>query len=749
MLKLKKILTPYFLIFSILLCFSAKSENLEKITILGNERVSDETIKMFADIDINDNVNLQTLNNVLKNLYDSNFFKDVSVKFENNNLQINVVEQPIIQNIKYDGIKSKTLTEEITEGLYLKPRSSYNELLLEKDQNLIISKLKEKGYYFSDIQVYLIELDKNTIDVRYDINLGKKAKIKKINFVGNKVFKDLKLKNIIISEEYRFWKFISGKKYLNENIIQLDERLLKNYYLNQGYFEVDINSSFAKLVSEEEFELTFNINAGRKFYFNDLKLTIPNDFDENNFISLNATLNDLNGEIYSINAIQKIVEEIEKITLYEEYKSINANVEETLIDNKLDLEFIIQESPKIFVERINIFGNNVTRENVIRNQLVVDEGDPFNNLLTQKSLNNLKNLNFFKDVTYKVNPGSDVSNKIIDFTVEEKPTGEILTGAGFGTDGASILFAVKENNYLGKGLGVEMEANLSGDSVKGKFSVSNPNFNNTDRTAFASIDASETDRLSTSGYKTNKTGFTLGTKFEFLENFKIGGSGRSYYEKIETDSSASATQKKQEGDYWDTFLNLDFDYDKRNQKFQPTDGFRSKYNVDIPLLSETNTFTNTYNFNKYAELFENNRSKFSLTLKSALSLTGEDVKLSERLFIPSSKLRGFEYGKVGPKDGSDFIGGNYITSLNFQSNIPFILENAQNFDASFFIDSANVWGVDYDSSVDDSNKIRSSLGISVDWYTIVGPMNFSLSEAISKGDNDVTQSFRFDIGTTF
>ena len=180
MFKFKKILIPYFLIFSILLCFSAKSENVEKITILGNERVSDETIKMFADIDINDNVNLQTLNNVLKNLYDSNFFKDVSVKFENNNLQINVVEQPIIQNINYDGIKSRTLTEEITEGLYLKPRSSYNELLLEKDQNLIISKLKEKGYYFSDIQTYLIELDKNTIDVRYDINLGKKLKLKKL-----------------------------------------------------------------------------------------------------------------------------------------------------------------------------------------------------------------------------------------------------------------------------------------------------------------------------------------------------------------------------------------------------------------------------------------------------------------------------------------------------------------------------------------------------------------------------------------
>ena len=334
-------------------------------------------------------------------------------------------------------------------------------------------------------------------------------------------------------------------------------------------------------------------------------------------------------------------------------------------------------------------------------------------------------------------------------TVEEKATGEITAGAGFGTDGGTLLFGIKENNYLGKGLIVEAEANLSADSIKGQFGVTNPNYNNTDKMVFSSFKASEIDRLTSSGYKTNKTGFELGTKFEYLEDFKLGASGRSYYEKIETDSTASATQQKQEGDYWDTFLNLDFDYDKRNQKFQTTKGYRSIYNLDIPLISDTNTLTNSYDFRKYTEMYENNRTSFSFSIKSTFSVTGEDVKLSERLLVPSSKLRGFEYGKVGPKDGTDFIGGNYVTSFNVQSTLPFLFENAQNLDMILFFDSANVWGVDYDSSIDDNNKLRSSIGVGIDWFTPIGPMTFSLSEVLSKSNTDVTESFRFNIGTSF
>ena len=745
--KVKTLL--FILVYLIFFISFSKSEIVKEIVVLGNERVSDETIVMFSDVNINQNIDTEKLNNILNNLYETNFFENISISFKDNKLEILVYEFPIIDTITFSGIKSKTLKNEIIQNLKLKSRSSLNPLFLEEDKKQIILKLKDLGYYFSNIEISLEDLEDKRVNVEYKIILGEKAKIKKITFIGDKVYKDSKLKSLIVSEEYKFWKFISGKKYLNENMISLDQRLLKNFYLNKGYYDIKINSSFAKMINEEEFELIFNIQANKKFIFNNLTLTLPTDFEEKNFLKLQGTLKKLKGEVYSINSVQDILEEIEEITLYDEYKSINALVDEDISENKINLNFIIEETPKLFVEKINIFGNNITRENVIRNQVVVDEGDPFNILLTKKSINNLRSTNLFKSVNYKVNDGSDKDSKVIDITVEEKATGEITAGAGFGTDGGTLLFGIRENNYLGKGLIVKAQANLSADSIKGEFGVTNPNYNNSDKMVFSNFKASEIDRLISSGYKTNKTGFEVGTKFEYLEDFKLGASGRSFYEKIETDSTASATQQKQEGDYWDTFLNLDFDYDKRNQKFQTTKGYRSIFNLDIPLISDTSTLTNSYDFRKYTEMYENNRTSFSFSIKSAFSVTGEDVKLSERLLVPSSKLRGFEYGKVGPKDGTDFIGGNYVTSFNVQSNLPFLFENAQNIDMVLFFDSANVWGVDYDSSIDDNNKIRSSIGIGVDWFTPIGPMTFSLSEALTKSSTDVTEQFRFNIGTSF
>jgi len=223
----------------------------------------------------------------------------------------------------------------------------------------------------------------------------------------------------------------------------------------------------------------------------------------------------------------------------------------------------------------------------------------------------------------------------------------------------------------------------------------------------------------------------------------------TFVEKIETDSTASTRQKSQAGNYLDTFAKFNFDLDKRNQKFKTSDGYRSNYNIQIPILSDTNTLTNSYNYKIYSELFDNNTSSFSFLVKTATSLTGDDIKLTERLSIPSNKLRGFERGKVGPKDGNDFIGGNFVTSINLQSSLPILFENSQNLDAIIFFDVANIWGVDYDSSIDDASEIRSSIGIGVDYLTVVGPLSFSVSQVISKSDNDVEETFRFNLGTTF
>ena len=277
--KFSKIITVVlFLIFS-----EAKivySESIKEFKIIGNDRIPSETIIMFSGIKTNDFVSTNELNKVLKKLYNTNFFENISINIVENVVEIKVKENPIIEKISYDGIKSNKINQLIKDNSTLRSRSSYNELSLKKDLENIKFVLKELGYYFPIIDTYVENLNENKVNITYQIALGEKAKIKKISFIGDKKFKDRKLKSIIISEENKFWKFVTNKKFVNQRIIELDKRLLKNYYLNKGYYNVVVDSSFAKLVNEKDFELIYNIQANEKYYFNDLKISLPNNFDK-------------------------------------------------------------------------------------------------------------------------------------------------------------------------------------------------------------------------------------------------------------------------------------------------------------------------------------------------------------------------------------------------------------------------------------------------------------------------------------
>ncbi len=737
------------LILNLFFIKESQSNIIKDIQIIGNDRISKETIVMFSEIKLNDNLNSDILNKVIKNLYNTDFFENVSVKYDDETMFITVKENPIIQKVKIEGIKAKKIKKVISDNIKLKSRSSYNELNLIKDTENIKKILKELGYYFPTIDTFVEKLNDNKINLTYDIDLGKKAKIRKITFIGDKKYKDKKLKSIIISEENKFWKFITNKKFVNENIISVDKRLLKNFYLNRGFYDVIIDASFAKLLNDNDFELIYNIKANEKFYFNNLTIDLPVDFEKENFKEIYNLFEKLKGKPYSINQIEEILEELDKITLLEQYQSITSNVEEDIIDQNINLNFLIKKTETKFVDRINIFGNNVTKESVIRNQLDLDEGDPFNEILLSKSVNNLKSLNFFKNVNSETVDVKNNEAKMINLIVEEKATGEITAGAGVGTSGTTVSFGVKENNYLGSGIGLSSNLTVSEESLKGLFSVTNPNFKNSDKLVYFSAEALETDRLKEFGYKTNKTGLSFGTNFEYLDKFILGVGNSNYYEKIETDSTASARQKSQEGNYWDSFVDLSFDFDTRNQKFQTTEGFRSQYFIDLPVISETATLQNTYVYKYFTQLFENNISTASLFLRSSTSLKDENIKLSERIILPSSRLRGFERGKIGPKDGDDFIGGNYAGTINFTSTIPQILENSEDMDFLVFLDIGNVWGVDYFEGDDEGSGIRSATGIAVDWLTPIGPLNFTLATALTKEDNDKTETFRFNLGTSF
>ena len=444
------------------------------------------------------------------------------------------------------------------------------------------------------------------------------------------------------------------------------------------------------------------------------------------------------------------MEEIDKISLSRQYDFINASFSEKKVqDNKLDITFTVTESEKFYIERINIFGNNITHEALIRNQLEIDEGDPYNELLSTKSINNLRASNLFRKVDSSIIEGNELNTKVIDITVEEKPTGEIMVGAGAGTDGGTFGFSVTENNFLGKGIKLATSLDLTEDSIKGQFSVTNPNFNYTDKSLSTSVERTSVDKLSDSGYKTNKTGFTFGTGFEQFENVYFTPSISNFYEDLETKSTASANLKKQAGSYLESKFSYTLDYDMRNQRFQPSDGFRSTFRQSIPLYSDEYSFGNIYDYNKWYKLPNNMVTRFGFFGRTVNSLTGDDVRITNRFWLPRKKLKGFKTRNVGPVDGGDYVGGNYGASVNFDATLPMFFSTIENVDMKYFIDSANLWGVDYSAAVDQSNTIRASTGFVIDWFTPIGPMNFSLAQDLSKAADDKTERIQFSLGTTF
>tara|TARA_Y100000816_G_scaffold72549_1_gene48694 strand:- start:173 stop:2407 length:2235 start_codon:yes stop_codon:yes gene_type:complete len=726
-----------------------KAEVINNIKLENNIRVSKESVIAFGNIKFGKNYSETEINQILVDLYNTNFFSDIKLSIENNVLIVNVTERKIIQTVVIDGIKSKENTEKILKQLKLKDKSPFDEFVAEQDLINIKNSLNRSGFYFAKVSVTIKENNNDTLDLIYTIDTGEKALIKNIKFTGDKAFKDRKLRGVIVSEENKFWKFISNKKYLDTNRIELDKRLLKNFYLNKGYYNVEIESSSA-VFNENSFELIYNINSGKEYLIQNVKLDVPIDYDVNDFKEVEKSIDKLKNEKYSLNRINKVINEIDKISVARLYDFIDATIEINEVgEDKLDLIFSVIESDKFFVNKIDIFGNNVTEERVIRNQLEVDEGDPFNKLLHAKSINNLKALRIFADVKDEVVSGENPQQKDIKITVEEKPTGEILASAGIGNDGGSVGFSVSEKNFMGRGIGLVSSLTLSEEKVKGEFTVNNPNFNYTEKSLSSSFFAINTDKMADSGYDSSEVGFSFGSKFEQYDNLFFNPFFKTVAEKLETNSLASSSIKKQEGSYFTSTAGYAFDYDVRNQKFQTTDGFRSKFTQTLPVYSDSNTVTTGYILDQYLTLADVTTS-VGLFLKNAVGLS-DDVRISERLGIPRKRLRGFKPGRIGPVDqGDDHVGGNYAAALSLTTNLPMIAPTLQNFEFNYFLDMGNVWGTDYRSSnFDDSNYLRVSTGAGVEWWTPVGPLSLTFSHAIQKRSTDEYEGFQFNIGTTF
>ena len=742
---IKKIFT--IIILQFLFIQKVNSITIEGFNIQGNDRVSDQTVIMFSSLKIGDEISDDLLNEALKKLYYTDYFKQVELSLENEIVKIKLVENPIIQSVIVEGIEVDSLNEKINEVTKKIEKYPFVENKISEQVTLLKNILKSYGYYFVELETSINTNLNNTVDLKYNFELGEVAKIRAIKFIGDKIYNDIILRNIIVSEETKFWKFITKNKFLDMSRIKADINRLENFYKNRGYFNVRIKSTTAIITDENQFELIFNINAGDKFYFDEIKFENKKNLSEEDLTIFTQEFKKLQGSNYSKRKINNLIDDINEFTLRNDFVFLNANFDHIIKDNnKIDILIKLDDLDKVYVERINILGNFITDEKVIRNSLIIDEGDSFNDILFNRSISNLKALNIFKSVNYNIVEDKNLK-KVIDITVEEKPTGEVFAGAGTGTSGSNITAGIKENNYLGLGIKLDTNLTLTDDSIKGKFSVLNPNYNNSDKSLKTVIESSTDDFFSLSGYKTSKTGFTIATEFEQKNDMFVNLEMSTYYEDLKTSSTATSIVKKQEGNYFENLITYSVKYNKLDQNYQPSDGYINSFSQTFPLISDDRSIENKFTNAMYHTIGDNIILSAQLYLKTINSLD-DNVRISKRVFVPSRRLRGFEGGKIGPKDGTQFIGGNYASALNLNSTLPNVFFENESLDFNLFMDLANVWEVDYDSSLD-SNKIRSSTGVAINWFSPIGPLSFSYAIPISDADTDIIENFRFQIGTSF
>lgn len=724
------------------------NDSINNVEIKGNDRISKETIIVYGDIKSNTSFDEAKINIILNNLYETNFFEDVNIKVENGILKINVKEYPVINQLILVGETSTKMRDELKKMLQLKEKGSFIKSFITKDIASIKKLYSSMGYNFAKVEAKFNSIDKNNIDLIFEIKKGNETKISSITFIGDKKIKSKRLYDVIASEKDQFWKFISRNTKFSTSLLNLDIRLLTNYYKSLGYYDVVVTSNSAELNESGNIDLIYSINAGTRYTVNKVTLNIVPTFDKKIFLKLEKDYAKLIGDFYSPFKIKKFVDSLDKLIEDNNIQFLEYNIEEDIFEDSIEVTVNIFEGEKLLVERINITGNTVTNEEVIRGEIILDEGDPYTDLALDKSISNIKSRRIFRDVTKKVKTGSSDNLKIIDINVEEMPTGEISAGAGVGTNGGTFAIKISENNWLGEGKKLDFSIDTDEESLEGRIDFSDPNYNFLGNSIGFSLYSQSNDKPN-QGYENTLVGTGISTRFEQYDDIYARLGLSISYDDLRTDGSASASLKKQSGEFTEIAANYGFDYDKRDRSFMPTSGSIIGFSQTIPVYADKNFISNTFSLSNYISLSENVVIANKYYISTIDGLSDDDVRLNKRKNLSSKRLRGFQKGKVGPKDGKDHVGGNYAAAVNLEMNLPKLLPDSTNLDVGLFLDGGNVWGVDYDDSINESNKLRSSTGIIANYSSPIGPMSFIFAQDLSKANTDETERFNFQLGTSF
>ena len=739
------------IILFLLILTSYSFANIKEVKIFGNKRVSSSTIEALVDKK-NTQIDTFYINNLTRKIYNTEFFSNVKISYDNNILNISVEENPIINFFYINGITGDDL-DAVNKIVSLKENNIFSVSKLKKDLEDVKDLFKSSGYYFAVVEPEVIKIDDNQINLILNINKKDISKIKNIYFIGEKYFSSGQLLDIISSAEDSWWSFFS-KSSLNEDRVEYDKKLLKSFYKSKSFYDVQIESVLANLDNKNNFTLTYSINSGKKYKFGNVEIkTEGSIFKESNISDIkNISEKIIKGKMYSTPAILTIEKQINTYLEDEKYANIEIDIEEIKkSDEKIDLILKLNSLKKTLIGKINIYGNSITEEKVVRDSLIISEGDILNNSKIKKSIDNIDSKNLFKKTDYKISDSDLQKNsKDLNLYVKEQPTGSLSAGIGYGSSGGLLEGSINERNFLGKGIDLNFTGRLASEKVSGVFSYIDPNFMNSEK-ELANYFFSETDDYSNAGYKSKRIGDRLGTRYEIFEDIYLKPFGILQFDKLETNSNASSLLRSRNGNFTTTTLGFNLLADFRNSKNLPTSGSFSFFDQSYAtLISDVPTIQTSVGSTFYQELInEKFIGSAKLKLSNVTAFDNKDIKLSDRLFASASDLRGFEARGVGPIDSGSHVGGNYLAVVNLKSTFPNPIPDILRPKSYLFYDIGNVWGVDYSDVVSESSNLRTSTGIALDVVTPIGPLSFTYSIPLSKASTDKEQRFLFNLGSSF
>lgn len=724
--------------------------NVSDIRIQGNQRIEAETILSYIQIKKGSPATDEEINSALKELYATGYFTDVKVHGEGNTVLIEVEENPIINRIAYEGNK-KLRDDQIKEEIQLRPREVLSRTKIQAAQQRILEMYKAMGRLAATVEPKIIKLEENRADVVFEINEGETTHIQKINFIGNKRFAKSKLEDAILSKKYRWFRFFANDDTFDPQRFQADQQGLRKFYYDHGHADYQQTSAVAEIASNYSgYHLTYSFDEGKIYNFG--KVEIESKIPSVNAEEFRPLILYNQGEEYSAKLVERTTEKVTdalgaKGYAFTEIDIVTEKHPETQI---MDVKLVIKEGPKIYIERIDIVGNDRTRDHVIRREMAIHEGDAYNMHRIKKSERNLKDLGYFKNVEVVAEQGESSDRAVLLVKVEEQSTGELALSAGFATvDGPLGQIRFIERNFMGKGQVVHATTSIAKRSQEIDVGFIEPYLFGRQLEGSADLFATRSTRFSS--YTQVTKGATFGLGYKLSEHFFQSLHYTLKQDRVsKVDVRASNYIKQQAGSFITSEIGQTLYYDRRDSRVDTTSGY---------ILSLSNSYAGVGGNVKYLKhiiggtVYASPIEDVVVALKGSYGVmdrAGKKIRIVDSFFFGADSFRGFQFGGLGPHDNrtGDPLGGTRFWTGTLESLFPIGLPNEFGVKGAIFTDFGSVWkSTESGPGVRDNKFVRQSVGVGLAWNSPFGPIRIDYAIPVRKDKFDDTQKFLLSFKT--